>query len=264
VIESAQMTTTSFDRPSFDRPSFDTVLQRIDGVDGWLTEGQARALYGLAERCPAGGRIVEIGSFRGRSTIVLASAADPSIAVVAIDPHAGNDRGPQELEGYEEEAEDDHVTFLANLASAGVGSRVRHVRQLSHDALGDLPGSIDVLYIDGAHRYGPASEDIRTWGRKVDDGGSLAIHDSFSSVGVTLAIWRSLVLGRRFRYLGRVGSLALYRRAPLGGWGRAANALRQVAETPWFLRNLAVKALLVARLGRFTRLLAHDGEDWPY
>ncbi len=90
--------------PPFHRPSFESVLQRLDGVDGWLTEAQARALYGLAERCPSGGRIVEIGSFRGRSTIVLASAADPTIAVMAIDPHAGNDRGPQELEGFADEA----------------------------------------------------------------------------------------------------------------------------------------------------------------
>jgi predicted O-methyltransferase YrrM len=250
--------------PSFHRPSFESVLQQLEGVEGWLTEGQARALYGLAERCPSGGRIVEIGSFRGRSTIVLASAADPTVAVVAIDPHAGNDRGPQELEGYAEEASDDHDAFLANLAAAGVASRVRHLRQFSQAALTHLPGSIDVLYIDGAHRYGPANDDIRSWGRKVGDGGALAIHDSFSSVGVTLAIARSLVFGRRFRYLGRVGSLALYRRSPLPGRQRWVNAARQLAELPWFLRNLAIKALLVAHLRRPTRLLGHDGETWPY
>ena len=47
----------------------------------------------------AGEQIVEIGSFRGRSTIVLASGAPDGVAVVAIDPHAGNDRGPQEIDG---------------------------------------------------------------------------------------------------------------------------------------------------------------------
>ncbi len=250
--------------PAFHRPSFESVLQRLDGVDGWLTEAQARALYGLAERCPSGGRIVEIGSFRGRSTIVLASAADPTIAVLAIDPHAGNDRGPQELEGFADEASGDHVAFQANLTAAGVATRVRHLRQFSHEALVHAPGSIDVLYIDGAHRYGPASDDIRSWGRKVDDGGALAIHDSFSSVGVTLAIGRSLLVGRRFRYLGRVGSLALYRRARLAGVERITNSLRQLAELPWFVRNLAIKALLIARLPRLTRLLGHDGQTWPY
>src|SRR3954451_12359265 len=121
--------------PSFHRPSFETVLTRLEGVDGWLTEAQARALYGLAERCPSGGRIVEIGSFRGRFTIVLASAAGPTNAVVAIDPHAANDRGPQEIEGFVAQADDDHHLFLDNLSAAGVGSRVRHLREYSGNAL---------------------------------------------------------------------------------------------------------------------------------
>ena len=77
-----------------------------------------------------GERIVEIGSFRGRSTIVLASAAPEGVEVVAIDPHAGNDRGPQEIDGFAGEAGEDHRRFLANLAAAGVAERVRHVRRV--------------------------------------------------------------------------------------------------------------------------------------
>src|SRR5690606_7561313 len=76
----------------------------VAGVRGWMTEGQGRSLFDAAAACPPGGRIVEIGSFQGRSTIVLALAADPSVEVVAIDPHAGNDRGPQEITGYAVEA----------------------------------------------------------------------------------------------------------------------------------------------------------------
>ena len=53
-------------------------------------------------------------------------------------------------------------------------------------------------------------------------------------------------------------------RAPLPGRQRWVNAARQLAELPWFLRNLAIKALLVAHLRRPTRLLGHDGETWPY
>ena len=50
-------------------------------------------------RTLANGTIVEIGSFQGRSTIVLASAAPSGVEIIAIDPHAGNDRGPQEQGG---------------------------------------------------------------------------------------------------------------------------------------------------------------------
>jgi predicted O-methyltransferase YrrM len=46
---------------------------------GWLTEAEGRRLLGAAAAVPAGGRIVEIGSFRGRSAIVLALGAGPGV-----------------------------------------------------------------------------------------------------------------------------------------------------------------------------------------
>ena len=223
----------------------------VADVQGWMTEGQGRALFEAAAACPAGGRIVEIGSFQGRSTIVLALAAAPTVEVVAIDPHAGNDRGPQEIEGYADAAEDDHARFVANLTAAGVVARVTHLRQFSGEA--DVDGSIDVLYVDGAHRYGPARDDIRRWGGKVRDGGTLLVHDSFSSIGVTLAILRELVPSGRFRYVGRSRSLALYRADPGGGrWGSVA---RQLAQLPWFAWNVTKKVLISVKLLR---------TDWPY
>ena len=53
--------------------------QAVDGVAGWMTRGQSDTLYRAAGGCPPDGRIVEIGSFQGRSTIVLALAADPTV-----------------------------------------------------------------------------------------------------------------------------------------------------------------------------------------
>jgi hypothetical protein len=90
----------------------------------------------------------------------------------------------------------------------------------------------------------------------------MLIHDSFSAVGVTLSILRLLAFGREYRYKGRAGSLAEYRREPVRGRGRMQNALRQLAELPWFARNLVIKALLLAGLRRLARLLGSD--HWPY
>jgi predicted O-methyltransferase YrrM len=240
------------------------VLARIDEVEGWLTAGQATALFHAARALGPGQRIVEIGSFRGRSTTVLGLAAAPGVDVVAIDPHAGNDRGPNQLDGYAAQAAADHEIFLANLAAAGLSERVRHVRAFSQAALADVDGPVDVLFIDGAHRYRPALADIRAWGRRVASGGTLLIHDAFSSVGVTAAIATELLGSRRYRYLGREGSLARYRVEPQQGRARIANALRQLAELPWFARNVAIKVLLVARLGWLARFLGHRDATWPY
>jgi len=236
--------------------TFDAAFAAAADVDGWMSPDQARRLYDAAARTRAGDRIVEIGSFRGRSAIVLASAAPDGVRVYAIDPHAGNDRGPQELEGFAAEAADDHTVFNANLARAGVADRITHLRMFSDVAHDEVDGEVAVLYVDGAHRYGPARADIRDWGARVERGGTMLIHDSFSSVGVTLAILRELAFGGRFRYVGRARSLTEYR-ADLAEEPRArvVNALRQLAQLPWFAYNVVLKVLTVLKIRR---------GPWPY
>jgi hypothetical protein len=196
----------------------------VADVEGWMTPGQARRLWTCARTVRPGGLVVEIGSFRGRSMIVLASAAE-----------------------------------------AGVSDRVTHVRKFSNEALADVPGEIDLLYIDGAHRFRPALDDIRRWGDKVRPGGDLLIHDSFSSLGVTLALVASRFFSGGWRYLGRSESMTHYRREPVRGASRLRNLGRQLASLPWFLRNLVIKALILAKLGRLTQpLFGHDPATWPH
>ena len=244
--------------------TFSDTFTSIADVEGWMTEGQARRLWDRAAAVRPGGQIVEIGSYQGRSAIVLATAAPGGVEVVAIDPHAGNDRGPQQIVGPAEEGQRDHEAFVANLERAGVRDRVRHVRLPSQEAGDAVLGPIDLLYIDGAHRYAPARSDIVLWGARVAEGGTLLIHDSFSSIGVTGALATSLLAGSGFRYVGREGSMAEYRREAVAGPARLSNAGRQLAELPWFARNVVIKVLIVAKLGRLTRYLGHRQATWPY
>jgi predicted O-methyltransferase YrrM len=220
-----------------------------DDVEGWLTEAQAARLDRCARAVPGGGRIVEIGSFRGRSTIVLARAAAPGVEVVAIDPHLGSDRGPQEIAAQPELGEQDTQIFRANLERHGVLERVRHVRMLSSQA--PLEDAIDVLYVDGAHRLGPARDDLVRWGSAVRPGGTMLVHDSFSSIGVTLALLSSVTFSRRWRYAGRSGSLTEY----VADGGGVSSALRQLAVLPWFVWNVVLKVLTVVGIRR---------GPWPY
>jgi len=243
--------------------AFDDVFRSIADVQGWMTRAQAQRLWDRASELVGGDRIVEIGSYQGRSAIVLASAAPEGVEVVAIDPHGGNDRGPQQLEGEWEEGQRDHEAFDGNLARAGVRDRVRHVRKASQEATSDVTGLVELLYIDGAHRYAPAVADIRRWGDKVAEGGVMLIHDSFSSIGVTLALLATTFFGAGFRYEGRSGSMTQYRKVGLGPLARLANAGRQALELPWFVRNVLVKVSIEYKLTPLTRLLGSDG-TWPY
>ncbi|MFM8531247.1 MAG: class I SAM-dependent methyltransferase [Ilumatobacteraceae bacterium] len=242
-----------------------TATERVRDVNGWMSPDQAERLYRAAAATREGDQIVESGRYPGRRTIVLAHGAPEPVPVIAIDPHAGNDRGPQEIEGYEKAAAGDHERFLANLDAAGVSHRVRHVRAFSDAAHPQVGGEIAVLYIDGAHRYAPARADIVDWGARVAPGGTMLIHDSFSSVGVTLAILRELVPGPRFRYVGRSRSLTEYR-ADLDGTtrSRVLNALSQLAQLPWFAKNLLVKVLISVRLGGLLKAITGREPEWPY
>ena len=222
-------------------------------------------------RAPARGRssIAAILRLRRRLSDCAASACRPArsdrIASRAR-PVSLDDRGPGELDGYAEAAAADRIAFEHNLASAGVRHRVRHVRADSAQAHGDVHGEIDVLFIDGAHRYGPARADIRDWGGRVSSGGALLIHDAYSSVGVTAAILRELVFGRRFRYVGRSRSLAQYR-ADLAGASlpaRARNAVAQLSQLGWFARNVALKVLLTLGGGKALRRFGRTVPEWPY
>jgi Methyltransferase domain len=211
------------------------------------------------------GRIVEIGSFRGRSTIVLRRAAAPEVEVVAIDPHGGGDRGPQQISPDAALGEADHEAFHANLRRAGVEEGVRHVRRMSQEALGEVEGELALLYVDGAHRYGPARADIERWGERVAPGGTMLVHDAYNAVGVMLAQLRLLFLSPMWRYVGRSRSLAEYRRDEVSGADRVRNAAAQLAGLPWFLRNCLIKVALVARMRPVARRLGlPDGDDWPY
>jgi predicted O-methyltransferase YrrM len=246
-------------------PPLTEIVAAVADVEGWMTPAQAARLWRCAAAVPDGGRIVEIGSFRGRSLIVLTQTATEAGEIVSIDPHAGTDRGPLGEAGREATAAADHEAYRANLAAAGVLDRVRHVRKFSSDALDDVTGPVDLLYIDGAHQMRPALDDIRRWGAKVAPGGTMLIHDSFSSVGVTLAISRSLLVSRTWRYQGRSGSLTEYRKVGGGSLGEVLGSTgRQLAALPWFARNLVVKALMIVGARRLTRFLGHDGQTWPY
>jgi hypothetical protein len=93
----------------------------------------------------------------------------------------------------------------------------------------------------------------------------MLIHDSFSSIGVTAAILRELVPGTRFRYVGRSRSMTIYRADLAPGWrARAANGGRQLAQLPWFVKNVTLKVLLSLGLGRLLARAGRPVPEWPY
>ncbi len=232
------------------RPGFDAVWAQADPIEGWLTRQQARVLYDAVHALPPGGTVVEIGSHHGRSTIVLASALPDSSRLLAVDPFDP---------GWRYGGPDTRELLLAHLAAAGVADRVEVLATTSRAARTSYTGAVALLYVDGKHDCRTVRDDLR-WASFVVDGGVVLVHDAFSSLGVTLALLRTLPISSRLAYAGRTGSLArLSVRRPGVG-----DRLRYLRELPWFGRNLLVKVLLRLRLRPVARLLRHHDVHDPF
>ena len=96
-------------------------------------------------------------------------------------------------------------------------------------------------------------------------GGTLLIHDSFSSVGVPLAILSVLTPSSDWEYVGRSGSMAEFRRVALSPRQHRRSRSDQLAQVPWFLSNVVIKVLILARLRPVARALGFpDDKPWPY
>jgi predicted O-methyltransferase YrrM len=223
-------------------PSFDDAWEAVAEVEGWLTCGQAQALFDGARNAPAGA-IVEIGSHRARSTIMLARGAGAGRHIHAIDPF-DNPRWGGGAESLR--------IFRDNIERAGVAHMIEPFRGVSAEALESWNGGpVGLLYIDGAHDLPSVLIDIDGWGPHVAPGGLVFIHDAFSSIGVTRAILKRHLANRRFRYVSSVRSLALFRREQMSVPQAVWNGVRIGARLSYFGRNLAVK---VAR---------RRGWQWP-
>ena len=225
---------------------FETAWAAADASVGWLTRDQARALWTAAQSVAADERILEIGSHQGRSTIVLAMAArDRGASVIAVDPF---------VEGRLFGGQATRRTFETNLARAGVADVVRLIAERSCDIRRGWHEPLAMVYIDGKHDYWTVRDDLR-WVSQLRPGAPVLVHDSFSSIGVTLALLLHVLPARGLRYLGRVGSLALFEVGPVP----ARDRLRLLAQLPWFARNVLIKITL-----RLARIVGYRGTPDPY
>ncbi len=229
---------------------FEEVAAVSSSIPGWLTHDQARVLFETAASVPPRGCVVEIGSHHGRSTVVLGAGVPDGARVVAVDPFPTDWRygGP----GTEQ-------ALRANLSRAGVADVVDVLRATSAEALAGWREPVAAVYVDGKHDARSLCHDLR-WARWVPAGGTVLVHDAFSSVGVTLGLLWTLVSGRNLVYVGRTGSLARLE----VGHPSPRDRLRPLRELPWWLRNVCVKVLLRLRLRRVARWLGHTDDADPF
>ncbi|HEU5277947.1 MAG TPA: class I SAM-dependent methyltransferase [Gaiellaceae bacterium] len=216
----------------------------IAEVPGWLTDEEGEALYELARACKGRGVIVEIGSWKGKSTICLGvgSRAGASVPIYAVDPHADYRFGD----------------FKANVDRAGIADLVQPIASLSQPAADDFHEPIELLFVDGSHEYDLVLEDFEKWVPKVVEGGWVAFHDTTWTPGPRKVVGDAIYRSRRFKDMRFVvGSTTIARKVDGNSFGdRVRNRYVLGLKTAFWLGSSAVKKqrrLLpkpVERLGR--------------
>lgn len=180
-------------------------IRRVMAVEGMIAEAEAEELMRLASKVPSGDCIVEVGSYRGRSTTALAlgSKAAP---VYAIEPHEsfegiyGGEFGPA-----------DRRAFFENLLRAGVVERVRLVNLSSEVASQGWDRTIGLLWIDGDHSLEGARRDYDAWRPFLQPGSTVAFHDARDPKGGPAQLIETLVKNGELSRHSAVGDIVALR-----------------------------------------------------
>jgi hypothetical protein len=169
---------------------------QVDGVNGWTTEEELKF---LAETARNTSNIVEIGSWKGRSTKVLLEASDG--LVNSIDHFKGTSEKGDGWSGFLADEQDVYGEFMKNV---GHYENLRVHKMGSEEAVSLFEdGSLDMVFIDGDHTRKGVTRDIENYLPKIKPGGVICGHDyspgfpdvikvvneKFGQVGLAGTIW---------------------------------------------------------------------------
>ncbi len=180
-----------------------------ESVDGWLTPLEAMALYAFARKVPLGGCIVEIGSWKGKSTLCLAQGLRNG-HVHAIDPFDAS--GEQESHVLYTSKKDERPLlqhFQENMQRHGFSEKVITCPGFSRD-YADKWDTIHFLFIDGDHSIEGADYDFQVFAPKLKPGGYIAFHDydaTRKDLGPTWVVQQRIINNPQFREIGIFDSL---------------------------------------------------------
>lgn len=180
------------------------IKKLVDKVEGWLSDEEGELLYTLAKNCKGKGVIVEIGSWKGRSTIWLAkgSKAGNNVKIYAIDPHTGSPECKKlygEIRTFGE--------FKKNIENTEVDDIVIPVVKTSEEVAENFNELVELVFVDGAHGYESVKLDFELWFPKLIDGGIMAFHDTIGWVGPKKVVEKYIYKSKNFRNVGFIGSI---------------------------------------------------------
>lgn len=201
-------------------------LDELESLEGLISAEVGELLHNRAGVVPASNAIVELGSYKGKSTAYLARGAmiGNKAPVLAVDAwseevSAWRNRVLERLPSatYRE--------FLDQLKRAGVQKQVTPVRSmttLAAEMWGESIGNgnpVGLLYIDGDHHFDAVLADYRAWRPHLAED-ALVIFDDYdteTNPGVLAAVTALAETGEIINVEKHAGRLALANPGPKVG-----------------------------------------------
>ncbi|MFE2431390.1 class I SAM-dependent methyltransferase [Streptomyces sp. NPDC059373] len=207
------------------------VLAAFEAAKGFMPAHEGLALYAAAadaaRRLP-GLPLLEVGTYCGRSTILLAGAArEAGTTAVTVDHHRGSEEQQPGWEYHDKELVDPEVglmdtlpTFRRTLHAAGLEDSVVALVGRSPRAAALWGKPLALVFIDGGHTDEHATNDYEGWAPHVAPDGLLVIHDVFADPAdggqAPYRIYRRALASGAFTELSVTGSLHVLRRTGAG------------------------------------------------
>ncbi len=172
-------------------------------VGGHLTASEMKFLFLLGRTKICQGVVLEIGSFKGKSTVILAEAAKlvGDDLIYAVDPLTQPSITCPQTPTHNTREE-----FYANMKEHQVN--VIFHEMYSHELAAEWDKPIRLLWIDGDHTYKGAQSDVLNFVKYLEPGAIIAIHDVLNGhIGPLQVFAHEIVLNDNFGACGVVGSI---------------------------------------------------------
>jgi len=205
-------------------PAAARLFELADQVTGFMPADEGRALYDAAVTYLRDGVGVEIGTYCGKSTVMLGAAAQHAGGVLyTIDHHHGSEEHQPGWEYHDTSMVDEVTglfdtlpTFRHTLDAAGLGDTVVAVVGKSPVVARSWRTPLQFLFIDGGHTDAAAQQDFDGWARWVAVGGALVIHDVFPDPNdggqAPYRVYRRALDTGAFREVSALGSMRILER----------------------------------------------------
>ncbi|WP_330177862.1 class I SAM-dependent methyltransferase [Streptomyces sp. NBC_01498] len=194
-----------------------------------MPTGEGLALYAAATEAAALGLpLLEVGTYCGRSTILLADAARAAgVTALTVDHHRGSEEQQPGWEYHDPALVDTEVgrmdtlpTFRRTLHAARLEDHVVAIVGRSPQVAAVWGGPLGLVFIDGGHTDEHANGDYEGWAPHLAVGGLLVVHDVFPDPAdggqAPYRVWRRALASGAFAEVSAYHSLRVLRRTGAG------------------------------------------------